>query len=406
MSRLALMIGAAALSTLGAAPAAATPVLWDDVAAASADAAWLGVQQQGKGQGGGQGGGQREEARGGGRQQGGQEAREGRGRSGGDARPARQQGGEARGSGQRSERSGSAASGRSSGNSGRGSASTDERGKGRASGGEARGNSGNTDARREERGSGSGGSATAGERRNANATADRPSNASGRGRHRLSDNDLQSRIAALPAAQRRMATSSRASERMAAGAIARAHARGLPANAFDVRSDNNRVRILNRRGDVLFDMDDRRAGELGGWQMRRLGDQSPRANAPAFCRSGEGHPVWGREWCIDKGFGLGSRQGTLWSRGGIGDVIFRNPDYRTRLDRGGLIGVLGDIVLGRLALQSVALGYDQPLTGYWVAQPDGPRILRVRSGEYEVAEFYDEDRNDRVEVLYVVQPVW
>jgi hypothetical protein len=217
---------------------------------------------------------------------------------------------------------------------------------------------------------------------------------------------VQSRLAALPESQRRLANSSRASERMAVGAIARGTSRGLPANAFDVRSDNDRVRILNRRGDVLFDMDDRRAGELGGWQMRRLGDQYARPNAPAFCRSGEGHPVWGRQWCLDKGFGLGSRAGTIWSRGSIGDIIFRNPDYRTRLDRGGLLGVLGDIVLGRLALQSVSMGYDQPLTGYWVAEPEGPRILRVRSGDYEVAEFYDADRNDRVEVLYVVQPVW
>lgn len=193
---------------------------------------------------------------------------------------------------------------------------------------------------------------------------------------------------------------------MAAGAIARANARGLAADAFDVRSDNDRVRILNRRGDLLYDMDDRRTGDLGGWALRRLGDQSPRANAPAFCRSGQGHPVWSREWCIEKGFGLGSRQGTVWSRGGIGDVIFRNPDYRTRLDRGGLLGVLGDIVLGRLALQSVALGYDQPLTGYWVADPTGPYLLRVQSGPYEVAEFYDRDRNNNVDVLYVVQPVW
>jgi hypothetical protein len=27
--------------------------------------------------------------------------------------------------------------------------------------------------------------------------------------------------------------------------------------------------------------------------------------SPAFCRSGAGHPVHGRSWCIDKGFGLG-----------------------------------------------------------------------------------------------------
>ena len=27
--------------------------------------------------------------------------------------------------------------------------------------------------------------------------------------------------------------------------------------------------------------------------------------APSFCRSGAGHPRFGREWCIRKGFGLG-----------------------------------------------------------------------------------------------------
>ncbi|HLM69383.1 MAG TPA: hypothetical protein VK358_17720, partial [Longimicrobium sp.] len=77
-----------------------------------------------------------------------------------------------------------------------------------------------------------------------------------------------------------------------------------------------------------------------------------------------------------------------------------------RLDRGGLIGALGDVVFGRLALQAVALGYDQPLVGSWVAQPEGPRILRVHSGDHEVAEIVDTDRDDRADVLYVVQPVW
>lgn len=419
-----LIAALAALALLGgvAQPAVAAPALGDDDAP--------GVLQQGKGQGGGQGGGG-EEARGGrgqggggqevrggrsqggggqdarggrgqgrGGQSGGGQARESRGRSGGgsDARPSRQSG---QGQGQSARSSGESSKGSSGGNGG--SARSSERGR-RSD--DARGNSGssgNSTARTDERATGSGNSANG--RGSSGSASDRPASARG-GRGRLRGNDLQSRIAALPAAQRRLANSSRASERMAVGAIARAHARGLAADAFDVRSDNDRVRIHNRRGDLLFDMDHGRAGELGGWQMRRLGDQPPRANAPAFCRSGEGHPVWGREWCIEKGFGLGSRSGTLWSRGGIGDIIFRNPDYRTRLDRGGLLGVLGDIVLGRLALQSVALGYDQPLTGYWVAEPEGPRILRVRSGDYEVAEFYDRDRNDRVEVLYVVQPIW
>jgi hypothetical protein len=136
-----------------------------------------------------------------------------------------------------------------------------------------------------------------------------------------------------------------------------------------------------------------------------MGDQQARGNAPAFCRSGDGHPVWGREWCLDKGFGLGSRTGTLWSRGTIDDVVFQRLDYGTRLDRGGLIGVLGDLVLGRLALQALTLGYDQPLMGMWVAEPQSPRLLRVYSGGYPVAEFVDTDYDNRPEILYVVQPL-
>lgn len=416
MSRFLSVLAAAALSAALAEPVVAAPAI------ASDDAPALGVLQQGKGQGGGQGGGQEtrgggrgqgggSEARGGGRSQGGggQDRQEARGnRGGGSSGGSARQSGQEKGQGQSARGSGSGNSRSSGGNSG--SARSDERGSGRSSGGEARaterGNSGNASARSETRGNSGNAAASSASGNSGRGNSAVTSGSTARARHRLGDNDLRARIAALPEPQRRMAASPRVVERMTAGAIARAHARGLPANAFDVRSDDGRVRVLNRRGDLLWDMDERRAGELGSWRLRRMGDQSPRANAPAFCRSGEGHPVWGREWCIDKGFGLGSRSGTIWSRGGIGDVIFRQPDYRTRLDRGGLAGVLGDIIFGRLALQSVALGYDEPLTGYWVADPAGPYILRVRSGDNDVAEFYDRDRDNRVEVLYVVQPVW
>lgn len=408
MSRMLCALAAVALAGAGTAAAAPLDVTTGDER--STVAGLEGVLQQGKGQGGGnaQGGGQ---GRG---QGGGQEARESRGRSGGDhARPSRQ-GGEGRGQGQ-SARSSGQGSGQGSERSSASRGNPEERGKGSSPGtstrSEGRGSSSNAASRSDGPGSSSASSAggsgrNAGEARGGNAPGDRPSNPGARGRGRMSDGDLRARIDALPPEQRRMANSRRAGERMAVGAIARGHARGLAPDAFDVRSESGRVRLLNRRGDLLLDLDDRRAGELGGWRMRRLGDWTPRAGAPAFCRSGEGHPVWGRAWCIDKGFGLGSRAGTIWSRGSIGDVIFRRPDDRTRLDRGGLIGVLGDIVFGRLALQAITLGYDQPLVGVWLAEPEGPRILRVNSGPYEVAEFYDADRDGRAEVLYVVQPVW
>jgi hypothetical protein len=30
-----------------------------------------------------------------------------------------------------------------------------------------------------------------------------------------------------------------------------------------------------------------------------------RKDIPAFCRTGEGHPVFGWHWCVEKGFGSG-----------------------------------------------------------------------------------------------------
>lgn len=193
---------------------------------------------------------------------------------------------------------------------------------------------------------------------------------------------------------------------MAVGAVARGKARGLDTDRLNLRTENGIVRILNSAGVALLELDERRARDLGEWRVRRLGDRRPTGNSPSFCRSGEGHPVWGREWCIEKGFGLGSANGSIWSRGRVDDVIFGRTDGRDRLDRGGLIDVLGDVVFGRLALHAVSLGFAEPLTGVWVAEPDGPRILRVRSGDRDVAELFDRNRDDRVEVLYVVQPRW
>src|SRR5687768_7775900 len=90
MSRLISMLAVAALSAIATQPAAAAPVLGD--AAMAADAGWMGVLQQGKGQGGGG-----EKARGGGGQGGGgQDARGGRAQGGGGQKA---RGGSAQGGG-------------------------------------------------------------------------------------------------------------------------------------------------------------------------------------------------------------------------------------------------------------------------------------------------------------------
>jgi hypothetical protein len=46
-----------------------------------------------------------------------------------------------------------------------------------------------------------------------------------------------------------------------------------------------------------------------------------RNDGPAFCRSGAGHPVWGLQWCLNKGYAVG-RPGAWFLRDD--DLFFRD----------------------------------------------------------------------------------
>lgn len=119
-------------------------------------------------------------------------------------------------------------------------------------------------------------------------------------------------------------------------------------------------------------------------------------NGPAFCRSGSGHPVYGRAWCIEKGFPLGSQD---WRTVQIGRVEIRKRGDDDRVDHGGLIDILGDIVFGRLDAQRTSLHVDAPLTGRWLTPPDGPRVLQVWAGDTPLGELVDNDRNGSVDLF-------
>lgn len=218
---------------------------------------------------------------------------------------------------------------------------------------------------------------------------------------RMTDRGVRSYVAQLPTDLRKLGDGPGRSHRFVAGAAARGLAHGLPAAALAVRVVDDRVEVRNRRGDVLFDLDEERAGHLGAWNTRLLGDQPARENAPAFCADGDGHPVWGRQWCLDKGFGLGRSNERLWSRATIDDILFSRQVEADRYDRRGLIDVLGDVVFGRLALHALSLGFDQPLSGLWVAEPQAPHLLRVYSGPEPVAELVDLDGDNRADVMFV-----
>ena len=71
--------------------------------------------------------------------------------------------------------------------------------------------------------------------------------------------------------------------------------------------NDSRIRV----GSNVFDFD--RAGVFRDRRGRLViildddlfRNQRRRGRGPSFCRSGAGHPVHGRRWCLRKGFGLG-----------------------------------------------------------------------------------------------------
>jgi hypothetical protein len=158
---------------------------------------------------------------------------------------------------------------------------------------------------------------------------------------------------------------------------------------------------------MLLDLDEQKARNLGAWRVVALDDRDMRDGAPAFCRSGAGHPVWGRQWCLDKGFGLGVDADRRWGRAvELEDIVFRRRGTSGDLTRDVLATVLGDIVVSRLAAHAITLGLVEPLVGRWVDEPAGRRVLLVNSGAVPVAEIVDTDRDDRAEILLVALKPW
>ena len=198
---------------------------------------------------------------------------------------------------------------------------------------------------------------------------------------------------------RELAESPRHGQRLVGRAVARAAARGNPDDDFIITPLDNRVRVLNRSGAVLLELDDDR--DIGIWRSVTEPHRN-KSGSPSFCRSGAGHPVWGRQWCIDKGFGLGNDGDIRWTRViDPGDIMIRRPVSTGVLGRDVLLDVLGDVVLNRLATQAITLGYVEPLSGRWIGESAGPRVLLLSSANRPVAEVVDLNNDDRVDLLVV-----
>src|SRR5687768_14646959 len=193
------------------------------------------------------------------------------------------------------------------------------------------------------------------------------------------------------------ASSKKHGHRLAGLAVARANKGGKSDDEFVITPVGNRVHVLNRSGVLLLDLDDDR--DVGRWRVVSEPDRNKKG-APSFCASGEGHPVWGRQWCVEKGFGLGTANDLRWGRIIQPDVTLRRTDA-DRLDRTILTQVLGDVVFNRLAAHAITLGLTEPLSARWLGEQDGPRVLLLTSGDRPVAEIVDVDRDNRAEMLVV-----
>lgn len=205
---------------------------------------------------------------------------------------------------------------------------------------------------------------------------------------------------------RRYVWSNRPAESITAGALAHAHARKVRENAFVMTPAGRQMLVRNRKGDVLVALDDDRARNLGAWRVKPVEDRAGEG-APSFCRSGAGHPNWGRQWCIDKGFGLGSGNDTRWGRNlDLNDVTFLSEPTSATLTRAALAAVLGERAVDRLALHAITLGLVDPLVGTWRTDPAGPRVLMVNSGAYPVAEIVDVNGDKRSDRMVVALRPW
>ena len=226
-------------------------------------------------------------------------------------------------------------------------------------------------------------------------TTERFENRDRRGNDRTSDRRVQD--------QRRIEEQRRLEERRRIEARSRTDAERRVADRV-LRPVDPRNSDRNRDWDRDRDWDRNRDWDLNRRDSRIYRDDDfyrRNQNGPAFCRSGAGHPVYGRQWCARKGYSLGTRD--RWERVSWNDVIFGRRDRRyddRSLGRTVLGDILGRTMLARLDSHARYVG-GGTLNGRWLDDRNGPLILQVYAGRTPLAEFVDANRDGRTDYIMV-----
>jgi len=144
------------------------------------------------------------------------------------------------------------------------------------------------------------------------------------------------------------------------------------------------------------------AADSGDWQRGQARGRGQ--GGPAFCRSGAGHPVFGRQWCLEKGFGLG---GFGWRRATLGRIVFqRTPRGRVegRIGAREIAEILTGAVLDEIFGERRGRGNRDRsrLAGAWRGGPDdGILVLELFDGDDAIAELADIDLDGDVDVVLI-----
>lgn len=166
-------------------------------------------------------------------------------------------------------------------------------------------------------------------------------------------------------------------------------ATGRTEDARSTRTDRERWENRDRDRDRDWERERNRKRD------REWNDHDRRRNKKSnarFCRDGSGHPVFGREWCRDRGWGANGD----WGPVDFGRVIWSAPTQRRDVYRGSAL----DAILGR----STRARFDsmnrrsEPLDGTWLRTQYGD-VLRLTAGSRPFAELLDRNRDGRVDLI-------